>query len=365
MADVNITIIGAGVVGLAIAKELSDGGYKDILVVDKYSKFGQETSSRNSEVIHAGIYYKPGSLTSRMCRVGSSLLYKYCQDKNIKHKRNGKYIVANSSEEVAILDGLHKNAKLNMCETEFVDSYKLKSIEPNVKCLTSLYSPNTGIVDSHSLMKNLENDAKMNGVSFAYNTEIISITHNNDMFILSDGDTEITTNILINSAGLNAHNIAKMFNIDYNVRYVKGEYFSYPKNLFNSLIYPVPEKGLKGLGIHSVADLNDNMRFGVNAFYVDEINYDVNPEHLDEFYTTVSKFTTVDKSLLKPDFSGIRPQVVLESGEKPDFIIKSEKNKGYPNLINLVGICSPGLTSCLAIGDYVKSILQSQLKVNT
>ena len=366
MDSTKITIIGAGVVGLAIAAELSKK-HKDIVLLEKETSFGQGTSSRNSEVIHAGIYYPKGSLKAKLCVEGSKLLYKYCQQHDIPHKRVGKIIVAINDGEVGQLAELMKKAELNWVrDLRYMMGPELAKFEPGVKGVKALYSPNTGIVDSHKLMNALEKEAVGNGCVLAYGSQLTAIQKESDGYVLSiNGEPSLKTEVLINSAGLYADQIAAMAGIDivkekYRLHLCKGEYFSYTKPSFiKHLVYPVPSHDITGLGVHSVVDLAGGLRFGPNIQYVDKIDYTVDPAHRPAFWKdVVGLFPQIKEEDLAPDQAGMRPKLQGPGEGVRDFVIREESRLGLPGLINLIGIESPGLTACLAIGEYVRNLVK-------
>ena len=365
MDHTKITIIGAGVVGLAIAAELSKQ-HKDIVLLEKETSFGQGTSSRNSEVIHAGIYYPKGSLKAKLCVEGSRLLYKYCQEKAIPHKRLGKIIVALNNREVRQLDELMNKGKGNWVrDLRLMMGAELARFEPGVKGVKALYSPNTGIIDSHQLMKALEKQAQGNGCLLAYGSQLTAIQKETDGYILFvNGEASLKTEIVINSAGLFADQVAAMTGIDmakrkYRLYLCKGEYFSYTKPSFiKHLVYPVPEHDITGLGVHSVIDLAGGLKFGPSVEYVDKIDYTVDPAHRRAFWGDIVKlFPQVKEADLAPDQAGMRPKLQGPGEGVRDFVIKEESASGFPGLINLLGIESPGLTACLAIARHVKDMI--------
>lgn len=370
--DVNITIIGSGVIGLAIASHLSRK-YENIFVIEKHKFFGQETSSRNSEVIHSGIYYPQGSLKAEMCVKGKKLLYEICKKENIHFNNCGKLIVATEEDELRSLDVLFEKAvKNNVHDLEFLDNKQILEMEPNISALRALFSPSTGIIDSHGLMKYFEKSSTLNGVNFAYHSEVKSISKQNGGYHLTLKDADrnkfsFTSSIVINCAGLESGNIAKLVGIDdeeYKIHFCKGEYFRInpPKNrLVNRLIYPVPGQKLVSLGIHSTIDLSGGLKLGPSAFYLDKNEYDytVDTNNKIEFYRSAKKFLPfIDPEDLTPDMAGIRPKIQAMGSDTKDFIIKNEHQKGFENFINLVGIESPGLTSCMAIAEYVETIIE-------
>jgi L-2-hydroxyglutarate oxidase LhgO len=365
MDKTQITIIGAGVVGLAIAAELSRN-HKDIVLLEKETSFGQGTSSRNSEVIQAGIYYLKGSLKAKLSVEGSRLLYKYCQEKKIPHKRLGKIIVAINNGEVKQLEGLLKQGKANYVrDLRYMMGPELAKFEPGVKAVKALYSPNTGIIDSHQLMKALEQEAQANGCLLVYGSQLTAIKREADGYVLSvNGEESLKTEIVINSAGLFADQIAAMAGIDidkakYRLHLCKGEYFAYTKPSFiKHLVYPVPSHDLTGLGVHSVIDLAGGLKFGPNAEYVGKVDYKVNAAHRRAFWQdVVGLFPQIREEDLAPDQAGVRPKLQGPGQGVRDFVISEESKLGLPGLINLIGIESPGLTASFAIAKMVAALV--------
>ena len=369
MHKINITIIGAGVIGLAIARELSKD-YEDILIVEKNNSFGQEISSRNSEVIHAGIYYPGGSLKAKTCVEGRHLMYEYCEKNNIGYKKTGKLIVAVKDDEVKSLEELFNNGLENGVEDlKLLSKNEVKSIEPNIKAKGAIYSSSTGILDSHSLMKKLAAEAKSNNAEIAYNTEVIGIDKVSEGYKVavkdkSEGSFSFLSRIVINSAGLDSDKIAEaagLKNKEYQLKYCKGDYFRVHNNkakFINKLIYPIPTENKVSLGIHATLDLAGGLRLGPDEEYVEKLNYDIDDKKREFFYNSVTDFLPfINPKDLSPDTSGIRPKLQGKGEGFRDFIIKDEIDSGFPGLINLIGIESPGLTSCLSIAKTVKTLI--------
>jgi L-2-hydroxyglutarate oxidase LhgO len=364
--DTNITIIGAGVIGLAIAAKLSEK-FSGIFVLEKNLKFGQETSSRNSEVIHSGIYYPTNSLKASLCVKGNKMLYEYCIKKNINHKKIGKLVVATDSQEEAILQKVFTQSRTNgVRDGIMLSKEEILELEPNVLCKSAIYFPSTGIVDSHGLMKQLETDAIINQISLAYNSEVVGIEKIDNGYKITvkeeNGTYSFTTKIVINAAGLNSDTIARISNTFeplYQLYYWKGEYFSVSnqKNaLIQHLVYPVPHENNTGLGIHATLDLDGRLKLGPDATFLNDriTNYSVDKSKQESFYNAVRRYLPfIEMEDLNPDQSGIRPKLQKPGDSVRDFIIKDEHEKGHPNFINLIGIESPGLTSCLAIAEMV------------
>jgi L-2-hydroxyglutarate oxidase LhgO len=362
----NITIIGAGVIGLAIAEELSSH-HERVLVVEKNAGFGQETSSRNSEVIHAGIYYPHGFLKAAFCTDGNKLLYKLCRERNIPHKRMGKLIVATDEEECEKLASIKKHAEGNgVLDLTLLGKKQILTLEPEVVAKAAIFSPSTGIIDSHSLMRSICVNAESNGAIVAYRSELTAIHNENGSYELETnrGEYRFRTKLLINCAGLYSDRIAALAGIDidrhgYRLKYCKGNYFTAsPAPKLHHLVYPVPPENTVSLGIHATRDLGNRIKFGPDSQYVDEIEYRIDEGRKTSFYHSIKKYLPgIKEDTLHPDMCGIRPKLQGPGEPYRDFIIKDEKEKGYPGLINLVGIESPGLTSCIAIARYVLSIV--------
>jgi len=373
MEKIDITIVGAGVIGLAIAAELSKA-YKDIFVIEKNTSFGQETSSRNSEVIHAGIYYPKDSLKAKTCVEGNRLIYELCQENNIPHRRVGKIIVAVAEEELVDLERLLYNG--SSCGAEglrIISKKELKVLEPKVDGVAGLFSPNTGIIDSHRLMEYFLQRAKENSAEVVYNTQVTAIEKMNDGYKVSVKDAQaedfsFKTKILINSAGLNSDLLAGLVGIDidsssYRLKYSKGQYFRVANrkaNFISRLIYPVPNLKSGGLGIHATLDLGGGLRLGPDDEYITRENpdYSVDVQRKEIFYQSIKSFLSfIELDDLSPDIAGIRPKLQGEDEDFRDFVISDESEKGLPGFINLIGIESPGLTSSPAIARYVKKII--------
>ncbi len=376
MEKTDILIIGAGVIGLAVAKELSFNR-KDIVIVEKNKSFGQETSSRNSEVIHGGMYYPSGTLKAELCINGRHLLYQLCNEKKIPHKKIGKLIIATDKDELSALEAILAQGKSNAVNgLRLITEAQIKKLEPKVSGIAALYSPETGIIDSHALMDYLLTAAKDNGVTVSYNAEVIAIKKNNDGYRITIKNNseivEIKALLVINCAGLDADIIAGMVGIDilkekYNLHYCKGQYFrvSLEKSkLINRLVYPVPLPKSGGLGIHATPDLAGSLRLGPDDNYLDNKikDYSVDEKKKNDFFSSIVKFLPfLEEDDLSPDLSGIRPKLQPRGGEFRDFIIREETDKGLSGFINLVGIESPGLTASPAIARVVKDMVPGLL----
>jgi L-2-hydroxyglutarate oxidase LhgO len=363
LEQVDIAIIGAGVVGLAIAYRLSRESDKSIVVLEKNSKPGMEISSRSSEVIHAGLYYPANSLKSRLCMEGSQLLYDFCRQYQVDHRRAGKIIVACEDLEIPQLETLYLQGLENGRHLQILDKSQVKQIEPRVEAKAGLYSPDTGIIDSHQLMSRLRYLAQSRGVMMVFQAPVTDLrAAGGGGYVLKLPGEAVKAQVVINAAGLNsaqiAGNLIDASRGNYRLHYCKGEYFKIKSGrLVNHLVYPVPEP--YGLGIHITRDLAGQARLGPNAFYVDEINYEVDESHREAFWQAGRRYLpglAIDD--LQPDYAGIRPKLQGLGEGFRDFIIREETDQGFPGLINLIGIESPGLTSCLAIAGHVSGLLR-------
>lgn len=368
MDEARITIIGAGVIGLAIAARLA-GICDDVVVLEKNDSYGRETSSRNSEVIHAGIYYPPGSLKAGLCVEGARLLYEYCDKHSIAYKRLGKFIVATAEQGTGVLESLLLNGVNNSIEgLKILSGSEVSLLEPEVACASALYSANSGIFDTHSFMRRLYLEATARGVAFSFGSEVRAIEKARDGFELVVGDEgyRFRTRLLINSAGLYSDRVAAMAGVDiddssYALEYVKGHYFSYTgKSPVQRLVYPLPDGEHRGLGVHATPDLCGRLRFGPDSAPVGMIDYRFDESRRSMFFGSASRILPgLDESRFLPDTTGIRPRLKGEGFR--DFIIKDEAGRGIPGLINLVGMESPGLTSALSVGGMVEGMVRYQI----
>lgn len=361
MDKVECVVVGAGVVGLAIARRLAEAG-REVIVLEAADAIGTVTSSRNSEVIHAGIYYSAGSLMARLCVAGKQALYDYCRDRGIPHRNSGKLIVATRREEIAKLASIKAHAEANgVADLKQLSGTEARALEPALACEAALLSPSTGIVDSHSYMLSLRGEAEAAGAAFAFLAPLERGRVTADGFELDVGGEAPMTlacDMLINSAGLSATAIARMLDgmpLDLipPAYLAKGCYFSCnAKAPFSRLIYPVPEPG--GLGVHLTLDLAGQARFGPDVEWVDHIDYTVDPARGERFYPAIRRYwPSLPDGALMPSYSGMRPKIVPPAVAVQDFMIQGAQTHGVPGLINLFGIESPGLTSSLAIADYV------------
>jgi L-2-hydroxyglutarate oxidase LhgO len=370
MEKANMVIVGAGVVGLAIAAEISEKN-EDVFVFEKNARFGQETSSHNSGVIHSGIHYPENSLKAQLCVKGNSMLYEICEKHRIPFKKLGKLTVAIEEEEIEELEKLMKQGEANgVKDLRFLDGQEAKTMEPNIEVERAIHSPSTGIIEPDALLSYFHAMAQRNNAIFAMETEVTDLKNVTDGFEVggvSVGEKfTVTAKTVINCAGLYSDKISAMIGIDvdesgYRLHYAKGDYYRVSgRPPVNMLVYPVP-KGA-GLGIHLTPDLGGSIRLGPNAYYVDKISYDVESSEK-EFREDVRRFLPIiEKYQIQIDSAGIRPKLQGPNDGFRDFVIKHEADKGLFGFINLVGIESPGLTAAPAIGEFVTEIYEKEIK---
>lgn len=363
---VDAVIIGAGVVGLAVARALALQG-RDVLVLEQAETIGTETSSRHSEVIHAGIYYPPGSLKARFCVAGKEMLYRYLDDHGVPHQRIGKLIVATHEDQIAALRQIReRGAKAGVTDLEFRSHNEVVAMEPELRCVTALWSPSTGVLDSHSYMLALQGDAEEHGAMIAFHAPVARGRIDDDGIELEVGGAfpmTLKATTVVNSAGLHAQPLArKLERFPSNKipphHYCKGNYYTLSgvKAPFRHLIYPAPEQA--GLGIHLTIDLAGQARFGPDVEWIEAIDYDVDPRRADSFYAAVrSYWPGLPDGSLQPGYAGIRPKIQAPGEPAADYMIQGPSDHGVPNLVNLYGIESPGVTSSLAIAEHVAAQL--------
>ncbi len=366
MDKIDCVVIGAGVVGLAVARALALQG-REVMVLESADAIGTGTSSRNSEVIHAGIYYSQGSLKARLCVQGKSLLYAYCAERGIGHSRCGKLMVATSDAQVAQLQGIINKAAANgVHDLVLLTREQARALEPQLECVAAVHSPSTGIVDSHALMLALQGDLENAGGLVVLNAPLAHAerVHGATILIVEDG-TELQAKTVVNAAGLQAQALASRFGglapqFIPPSHYAKGNYFTLSgRSPFTRLIYPVPEAA--GLGVHLTIDLGGQAKFGPDVQWVSSPDdLVVDPARGEAFYAEVRKYWPgLQDGALNPGYAGIRPKIQAPDEPARDFLIEGPAVHGVAGLVNLFGIESPGLTGSLAIGDYVGRLLST------
>lgn len=371
--DADIVIIGAGIVGLAIASETAKDG-RDIFIFEREESFGLEQSSRNSEVIHAGVYYEHGSLKAKMCLEGNHLLYEICESNGIAYRKCGKIIVATNAAESEEMGKLYQQGRNNGIPLKMLSRKEMRELEPNMRGTIALLSPTTGIVDSHGLMRYFLGIARDGGAQLVCRTEVMRIQQFPGGYELRvrepSGQSSFKTRVVINCTGLHSDRVAEMAGIDihragYKLHWCKGEYYSVggTKNRrINHLIYPVPMS--ISVGVHVCLDVDWRLRLGPLFYYVNELNYGVNDSGRNAILESsiMKALPFIEPSDLEPETCGI--MAMLQDNGEPfrDFIIKHEDERGLPGLINLIGIESPGMTSSPAIAKYVSRLVDDIIK---
>jgi len=368
----DITIIGAGIIGLAIASQVTREGRR-VYVLERNEAFGQEQSSRNSEVIHAGIYYERDSLKTRMCLEGNGLLYELCERNGIAYNKCGKIIVATNDVEVEELEKLYRKGRDNGVPLKMLSRREMSQLEPNMRGIAAFFSPTTGVIDSYALMRYFHGKATNNGAQIAYKTEVTGIEKASEGYKVmvedASGGFSFMTRVVINCAGLFSEKVAEMVGIDideanYKLHWCKGEYYSVSggrNKLINRLIYPVPMA--ISVGVHVCLDVNWRLRLGPLFYYVDEISYKVDDSQRRLFLESsmMKALPFMEPADLEPETSGIMAMLQGEGESFRDFVIRHEHDRGLPGFINLVGIETPGLTSSPAIARYVGHLVNEIL----
>lgn len=364
---IDCAVIGAGIVGLAVARALALQGH-EVMVLETATSIGSEISSRNSEVIHAGIYYTPGSKKAELCVAGKSALYRYIKERGIEYDQCGKLLVATSPAQMENLNSIQSNAALNgVNDLVYLTKSDVSQLEPECYCEGALLSPSTGIIDTHGYMLSLQGDIEATGGMVVLNAHVSNSKASNGTLMLeveTGGETMcLQARTVINSAGLAAPGFARAMSgypqaLAPREYYAKGSYFSLGiKSPFKHLLYPVPDESA-GLGIHLTLDLNGQARFGPDVEWVDTLDYAVDPERAQLFYPAIRRYWPgLPDGSLQPGYSGIRPKIQAPGKPAEDFMIQGPREHGIAGLVHLFGIESPGLTSSLAIGDYVRDIL--------
>jgi L-2-hydroxyglutarate oxidase LhgO len=360
-ASTDVVIVGAGVIGLALAHKLAHTG-RSVVVLEREARIGMHTSSRNSEVVHAGLYYAPGSLKARSCVAGRELLYRFCAERNIAHARCGKLIVATEPAQLEALHALAARAKQNgVSDLSLLDARACRELEPELHVVAALLSPSTGILDSHALLAALDREARERGAIVALETPFIAAAATRAGFRVEYGGRAagaLVCGALINAGGLFAAEVALRISglaADHvpALRYAKGHYFALSGRApFSRLIYPLPDA--HGLGIHVTLDLAGQVRFGPDVCWIDALDYSFDAERQHAFAACIrSYYPTLDARRLVPGYTGVRPKLSAAAGAAQDFVVQGPEQHGVAGLMNLYGIESPGLTACFALADHV------------
>jgi len=361
-------VVGAGVVGLAVARALARSG-REVLVLEKERWIGSDTSSRNSEVIHAGIYYPRGSLKAVLCVEGRHALYGYCAEHGVPHKRLGKLLVACRDEEIKPLEGVWAKASANgVDDLQWLSAAEAKALEPNLACVKAFLSPSTGFVDSHALMLAYQGDAEAAGAVLALRAPVVGGRVEERGFFLEVGGEDpmhLRAEVLVNSAGLYAPTLARgIAGIPAatipTAHYCRGVYFSLSGRApFTRLVYPVPEAA--GMGVHLTLDMAGQARFGPDTEWIDGVDYTVDPRRGDKFYAAIRTYwPALPDGALQPGYAGVRPKISGPKDPAADFAIQGPEVHGIHGLVNLYGIESPGLTASLAIAERVVRLLEAR-----
>jgi L-2-hydroxyglutarate oxidase LhgO len=363
MSEVETVVVGAGVIGLAIARYLATHGH-EVLILEAEGAIGQHTSSRNSQVIHAGIYYAPGSDQQRLCLRGKAMLYDYCASRHVGHARCGKLTVAPVGRADELPDLVARGAANGVDDLYVISADELREMEPAVAGSGAMVSPSSGIVDAPGLMLSLLGEAEGAGAALAVNAPLLRVRVLSRGFEVDVGGEEFTLRCrnLVNAAALGAWDVARSIS-GFDPAFVparnlaKGSYFSYAgKSPFSALIYPLPQVG--SLGIHSVQDLGGGVKFGPNMEWVDQVDYSVDPDLRSSFETAIRAYwPNLPDDALQPESAGIRPRIWGPGDAKQEFVFQGVDRHGIEGLVNLFGFESPGLTSCLAIGEHVGGML--------
>ena len=366
MDEIECVVIGAGVVGIAVARALARAG-REVLVLEAAEGIGTGTSSRNSEVIHAGIYYAQDSLMARFCVAGKRMLYDFCRTRGVAFRNCGKLIVATDAAEVARLDAIRAAAAANgVDDLRLLTASEAQALEPALACTAALLSPSTGIVDSHAYMLAMQGEAEAAGALFACHAPVTGGRIAGERVVLQVGGAEpaaLRARVVVNSAGLGAPEVARGIagmpaHLIPTPYYAKGSYFVLAgRNPFSRLIYPVPVAG--GLGVHLTIDLAGQARFGPDVEWIAAPEYSVDPARAESFYAAIRRYwPALPDGALAAGYAGVRPKIVPPAVATQDFLIQGPADHGVAGLINLFGIESPGLTSSLAIADHVGAIAE-------
>jgi len=362
--DIDCVVVGAGVVGIAVARALAQAG-REVLVLDAAEGIGTETSSRNSEVIHAGIYYPAGSLMARHCVAGKQALYAYCRERGVPNANCGKLIVATDAPEAERLESIRLRAAANgVDDLRHLSAAEARSLEPALDCTAALLSPSTGILDSHAFMLALQGDAEHARATFVFHAPVLGGVAANRLTIEVGGaePMRLACRTLVNAAGLHAPRLAAAIAGMPPDRvptpyYARGNYFTLQgRSPFSRLIYPVPVPG--GLGTHLTIDLGGQARFGPDVEWIDRIDYAVDPRRADGFYAAIRRWwPELPDGALLPGYCGIRPKIVPQGAPAQDFVVAGPRDHGIQGLTHLFGIESPGLTASLSLAAHVAEVV--------
>jgi L-2-hydroxyglutarate oxidase LhgO len=364
MDRVDAVVVGAGLVGLAVARALALAG-REVVILEAEDAIGTHTSSRNSEVIHAGIYYPQGSLKARACVEGRQRLYAYCAERGVPHRRCGKLIVAGDAAQLEELEGIRRKAQANgVADLAPLSAAQVRAMEPELVCAAALHSPSTGIIDSHALMLAYLGDAQNAGAALALKSRLErAVLRPGGIELHVAGAEPLLAGALVNSAGLTAPEVARRIegypaHLAPRQLYAKGNYYSLARRSpFSRLVYPVPEPG--GLGVHVTLDLGGRARFGPDVEWVERVEYSVDPGRAQRFYAAIRRYWPgLPDGALEPAYCGIRPKTSGPREPAADFIVQGPREHGVPGLVQLYGIESPGLTASLALADHVAAQLQ-------
>lgn len=364
--DIESVVVGAGAVGLAVGRALARAD-REVMVLEQHALIGSEISSRNSEVIHAGIYYPTGSLRALLCVRGKELLYQFCSDHAVPHQRCGKLLVATHESQLPKLAQLHRTADANgVRDLEPLSAVAARELEPELACVAALLSPSTGVIDSHGYMLALQGEIEAHGGSVVLRCPVVGIERlAGGGFRLTTGGEDagsLTCKVLVNSAGLHASRLAASMTpstgyVPPPTYYAKGQYYALSgRSPFKRHIYPMPDGAW--LGLHATVDIGGRCKFGPDIAWIPDIDYTFEPEKLTQFLSFIrSYYPGLEAERLHPDYTGIRPKLYREGEPVPDFLIQGPKAHGIEGFVGLYGIESPGLTSSLAIGEEVARLL--------
>lgn len=358
----DVVIIGAGAIGLAAARAFARKG-REVIVLEQNNTVGSETSSRNSGVIHAGIYYPQNSLKAQLCVRGKQLLYAFCQEYDVEHKRCGKLIIATEESELSQLRKHQNQALANgVFDLHWLKKQTVQYLEPEIRCVAGLLSPSTGVVDTATLLLRLQADLEAQGGRVVLNTQVTRLSGSKEVCV-EVASFKLKPNLIVNCAGLTAFLLAKDLGIEHSQFFAKGQYFEYThrnkdRPLFQHLIYPVatPET----IGIHITVDLHGSVKFGPDVQWIEEINFDFDESRKNLFVQAIKRYyPNLVEDALRPGYTGIRTKLVSAGQGFVDFRIRGPKETGIPGYIEAIGIDSPGLTSSLAIGEYIVALAES------